>query len=406
MLSRALAYHKIGIIACAFAFFLAETACAQAATLSLVPVSGAAEVGNVFSVSIQVSSTDQSMNAASGVLNFPIDTLQVVSLSKSNSIMNLWVQEPTYSNVDGTVHFEGIVLNPGFTGTGGTILTIKFKAIAQGVAPLSLSGSQVLANDGQGTNILKETSGATITVSQPIAAPAPTQIPASKRTEKAEPTTATTIATTTALEPPMITGFSQSVSLGSTAKIEGASMYPGAEAILTLQGPGTPLELTTIIADDGRFIFTLQHTLIPGDYTGTVLIKKGDLTSPPSTVFIITFQGTSFLGLFAEYLFQPTVLIALAAVFGFLLGVLFIYMLHGKRRRNRSVHEIAREIDVDVHQAFIELRNRINRALHDLEKESVKRELTAAELRFVREMTGTIKDTEKLIDKEIHDADT
>lgn len=146
------------LISFAFAigFFTALPAVTQAATLYFSPSSGTYEVGTSFTVSVYVSSADQAMNAASGVISFPSDKLAVESLSKSGSIFSLWVQEPSFSNNAGTVNFEGIVLNPGFTGASGKIVTVNFRVKAAGNAPLRFSSGSVLANDGKGTNILTE----------------------------------------------------------------------------------------------------------------------------------------------------------------------------------------------------------------------------------------------------------
>ena len=81
-------------------------------------------------MNVLVSSADQSMNAASGVISFPQDKLEVASISKTGSIFTLWVQEPTFSNSAGAVTFEGIVLNPGFMGANGKAITINFKVKA------------------------------------------------------------------------------------------------------------------------------------------------------------------------------------------------------------------------------------------------------------------------------------
>ena len=126
----------------------------SAATLYFSPSSGEYTVGKTFSVSIYVSSADQAMNAASGVISFPSDKLEVTSLSKTGSIFNLWVQEPSFSNSAGTVNFEGIILNPGFTGSNGQVVTITFRTKAAGNTPLTFSSGSALANDGKGTNIL------------------------------------------------------------------------------------------------------------------------------------------------------------------------------------------------------------------------------------------------------------
>jgi len=125
---------------------------AAAATLYFTPSSGT--VGQTFSIAVYVSSAEQAMNAASGIISFPPEKLEVTSLSKSGSIFNLWVQEPLFSNAAGTINFEGIVLNPGFIGSVGKIITVNFRVKSTGSAYLSFSSASVLANDGRGTNIL------------------------------------------------------------------------------------------------------------------------------------------------------------------------------------------------------------------------------------------------------------
>lgn len=144
------------LVISSFVFILLGVAPAvtRAANLYFLPSSGSHTVGRTLTTSVYVSSLDQAMNAVSGVVSFPQDKLEVTSLSKSGSIINLWVLEPSPSNSVGTVNFEGIVLNPGFTGSSGQIITINFKIKAAGLAPLTFSSGSVLANDGQGTNIL------------------------------------------------------------------------------------------------------------------------------------------------------------------------------------------------------------------------------------------------------------
>lgn len=128
---------------------------ADAAALYFSPTSGVLQQGESFSVTVSVSSTDQAMNAVSGVISFPEDMLEVGSLSKGGSVISLWVQEPSYSNSLGTVNYEGIVLNPGYTGNAGKLISLTFRAKLSGKATLRFSSGSVLANDGLGTNILQ-----------------------------------------------------------------------------------------------------------------------------------------------------------------------------------------------------------------------------------------------------------
>ncbi len=136
----------------------------DAATMILAPGSGTYKIGQTFSVGVYVSSADQAMNAAQGVISYPTNMLEVTSLSKSGSILNLWVQEPTFSNSNGTVNFEGIVYNPGYTGSSGKVITITFKTKAAGTAAVTFSSGAVLANDGAGTNILTGMGKASYTI--------------------------------------------------------------------------------------------------------------------------------------------------------------------------------------------------------------------------------------------------
>ncbi|HRH23656.1 MAG TPA: cohesin domain-containing protein [Candidatus Magasanikbacteria bacterium] len=144
-------------------FFWAPTT-VEAATISLSPSSGSYSVGQSFAVSVYVGSADQAMNATDGVISFPADLLEVSSVSKSGSILSLWVQEPSFSNTSGRVNFEGIVFNPGYTGKAGKIITVNFRAKAAGTASVSFSSGSVLANDGSGTNILTGLGRATFTI--------------------------------------------------------------------------------------------------------------------------------------------------------------------------------------------------------------------------------------------------
>ena len=146
-------------------------ATASAAQILVSPAGGTYYTGRSFTIGVYVSSPEQAMNAIAGVLTFPTDKLEVVSLSKTGSILNLWVQEPTFSNQNGTVNFEGVVLNPGYQGSFGKILTVTFRARLAGTANVGFASGSILANDGQGTNILDSMPGGTYILSQSDQAP-------------------------------------------------------------------------------------------------------------------------------------------------------------------------------------------------------------------------------------------
>jgi hypothetical protein len=153
------------------AVVLLTTTPALAATLTLSPASGSYNVGSTISVSVLANSSDTALNAVSGTLTFSRDLLEVTSVSKNSSIISLWVREPSYSNEAGNVTFEGIVLNPGYTGNGGRVVTITFRVKKAGTAVLSYGSGEILANDGVGTSILTSLGKASYTLTAPVVPP-------------------------------------------------------------------------------------------------------------------------------------------------------------------------------------------------------------------------------------------
>jgi hypothetical protein len=161
-----------------FLFLISFTHTAFAAGLNLSPSSGNYNVGDTIKVRIVLVSSDQSANAVSSSLTFSKNVLTLSSVSKTNSLISLWAQEPSYSNANGTADMEGVILN-GYTGSNATILTLFFKAKATGAANIKFTSSSVLANDGQGTNILNSIGQANFNISKAVekaAAPVNTKV--------------------------------------------------------------------------------------------------------------------------------------------------------------------------------------------------------------------------------------
>lgn len=137
--------------------FFAHVLSASAASLFFSPATSQYSVGQTFTASIVVSS-QAPLNAVGGTIAFPNKKLQVTSISKAQSIVSVWIEEPSYKNQAGTIQFEGIVPNPGYTGTFGRVLSITFRVLQAGDARISVLNGSVLANDGEGTQILKNSS--------------------------------------------------------------------------------------------------------------------------------------------------------------------------------------------------------------------------------------------------------
>ncbi|RJO59463.1 hypothetical protein C4546_02090 [Candidatus Parcubacteria bacterium] len=139
----------------ALGLFVQPATGAEGASLLFSPASGSFTVGSTFNVSIQVNTGGKAINAVKADIKFPPTKLQVVNPSAGTSFISIWVDQPTYSNVAGTISFQGGLPNPGITTNAGIVSTITFRAISPGPAKLTfVDTSRVLANDGQGTDIL------------------------------------------------------------------------------------------------------------------------------------------------------------------------------------------------------------------------------------------------------------
>lgn len=145
-------------IVAGFSLFFTDIVKAQNGSLYFSPSSGNVSVGQSFSLALRVNTGGTAINAAEGSVVFDQQKLSVTSVSKSGSVFSIWAEEPKFSNAEGTIEFAGGVPNPGYSGSNGLVLTINFKAksatTVRGYTEIVLVSGGVLANDGEGTNIL------------------------------------------------------------------------------------------------------------------------------------------------------------------------------------------------------------------------------------------------------------
>ena len=181
------------VIAAAVLLFI--PAVADAASLFISPGSGTFREGQTFTATVRVNSGGVPINASEGVLKFNPTFLNVESITTDGSIFSQNIQEPSFSNATGTINFVGIILNPGYNGSSGTLLTIRFRARAAGSTAVTFTSGAVLANDGFGTNVLDGLSGGSYTVvgnqpnpPQPDAGPTPSPEPSTGGPDVTSPT--------------------------------------------------------------------------------------------------------------------------------------------------------------------------------------------------------------------------
>jgi hypothetical protein len=138
----------------------------SAANITLSPSQGTHHVGETFSIDVYVSSNQDAINAASANIIFSSETLELTSVRKTGSIITMWAEEPSFSNATGKASFEGVILNPGFNGSQGKLITLSFRVKKVGVGTVSVLAGSVLANDGEATNVLGTLGSASFTLDE------------------------------------------------------------------------------------------------------------------------------------------------------------------------------------------------------------------------------------------------
>lgn len=362
-----------------FLLFIMPFSAAYAATLMTVPAAASHPVGEVFSVAISVNSSGSSINAVSGTLLYPNDVLQVISLSKASSIMNFWVTEPSFSTASGKIHFEGIVLNPGYKGSSGTILTVTFKGKKEGIASLSFQSSSVLANDGEGTNVLSATSKGTYTITAALKKPEETPTTETPSTPEPIPETPTlpsnvTLVPKEELESPVITEYPEYARSGEFLVVRGVT-YPNMRVIISLKerekrtlGLGHVLYVAedyaqnvvkTIVKSNqnGEFTYVSKARLTGGSYDlwAEAFADNGDKSKPTDKISVTVYQ-TLFLR-FGSSLVQVLVVVVPLIALIVVLILLLRYMWKKLRKFYARMREDSRETESIVDRSFSVLKD-------------------------------------------------
>lgn len=106
---------------------------------------------NPENVAIVLNTQGQDVNAVQVHLSFNTNLFSVSSVSDGGSIINLWVENPSFSNTLGTVDLAGIIPGGEVTASG-TIATITVVPKQPDItADFTFDSGQVLLNDGNGT---------------------------------------------------------------------------------------------------------------------------------------------------------------------------------------------------------------------------------------------------------------
>ncbi len=123
--------------------------------LNLDAPSEVGSVGKVFTVSVKLDTQGSWINAVQSYLEFDPRVLEVVTTSTAESFCKFY-PENTYDNNKGVIRLSCGTPYPGFRGQD-TVETIQFLTKAIKTTDIKINNqSLVLANDGKGTNLLKD----------------------------------------------------------------------------------------------------------------------------------------------------------------------------------------------------------------------------------------------------------
>lgn len=125
-------------------------------TLSLAPDSGIFSRAYEQQIAVNVSTGGEDVNAIQLDLSYDPTKLRVADILTADTFCGSgFVVQKTIDNKSGHVEVACGVPTPGFTGTG-TVVRLDVQPLQAGEADLAFaSGTQVLANDGLGTNVLR-----------------------------------------------------------------------------------------------------------------------------------------------------------------------------------------------------------------------------------------------------------
>jgi Cohesin domain len=131
---------------------------ASAAAFNLTVDKESFAIGDTFTVDVKIESVDAGINGAQATISFPKDIVRVVSLDKSTSAFNFWLEDPAYSNETGQITFIGGSIS-GISGKALQVLRATFKVVGTGATNIIFSDGAVTASDGSGTNVLSAMNG-------------------------------------------------------------------------------------------------------------------------------------------------------------------------------------------------------------------------------------------------------
>lgn len=153
-----------------------------AAVLYLEPSQGEYQPNDTFIVKVRIDTEDECINTAKVDLKFSQDILKAIDFSRGQSIITFWLKEPEINQQSGLISFSGGIpggycgIVPGDPGKSNSLGKIVFQVISSSVPYDSAQivfqdDSQVLLNDGLGSQAELTAKGAVFSILSEKAGP-------------------------------------------------------------------------------------------------------------------------------------------------------------------------------------------------------------------------------------------
>ncbi|MDP3964733.1 MAG: cohesin domain-containing protein [bacterium] len=141
---------------------------ARAAKMYPSPLQSEVAVNDTFIVEFHLHSDGDLINAAQAEIEYDPDLLSVVDISRTESFLLFWAEEPRINEAAGVIRFIGGV--PGGTYVfDSNMVSVTFRARHTGISDLKMNtqGSSVHLNDGLGTTAPLRLTNGTVQISHP-----------------------------------------------------------------------------------------------------------------------------------------------------------------------------------------------------------------------------------------------
>ena len=149
-------------------FLLLFPAPSFSATLQFVQQSSEVRVGDTFTTELLLHTDADIVNAIEGSVHIP-DTLSLVDIHLSGSLVPLWITPPT-ENGEGIISFAGML--PGGYYGAGNLFTLVLRAVQKSTTTISFGNdTKVYLNDGKGTTATLALPALTLSIQSSVGTP-------------------------------------------------------------------------------------------------------------------------------------------------------------------------------------------------------------------------------------------